>query len=260
MLYLTNPGAPGTFQSWRPPKSLISPSSGELFALQYRTLSGLVRCRCSFHKLIIAVYHWFRYNTRKQSHFFFFFFLIPRASGFGLPRWQKTRVEMCGNASVSRRWTRPRHSLRLSFSCTVNWLRRGDSGDRWQPEAGLQLFYLEREKKTRITPSYTPPVVSFCRVSAVSRGELRTVRDGEKGGCCVLLGWIQASVLHAVCCCNLSVIPASRCFRRKSHIFVWQKCAKDHQPQDKKSAKRRVWWKAAVIFLWVFSVDMMSWK
>lgn len=163
---------------------------------------------------------------------------------------------MCGNASVSRRWTRPRHSLRFSFSCTVNCEETAVIADN--QKLGCNCSTLT--KKTRITPSYTPPMVSLCRVSAVRRGGLRTVRDGEKGGCCVLLGWIQASVLHAVCCCNLSVIPASRCFKRKSHIFVWQKCAKDHQPQDKKSAKRRAWWKGAVIFLWVFSADMMLWN
>lgn len=39
MLYLTDPGAPGTFQTWRPQKSLISPSSGELSPLQCRRLS-----------------------------------------------------------------------------------------------------------------------------------------------------------------------------------------------------------------------------
>lgn len=69
MLYLTDPGAPGTFQTWRPPKSLISPSSGELSPLQYCTRSEVIRCRCSFHKLIIALYDCFKYNTRRQSHF-----------------------------------------------------------------------------------------------------------------------------------------------------------------------------------------------
>lgn len=59
MLYLTDPGAPGTFQSWRPQKSLISPSSGELSPLQYCTLAEVVHRRCCFHKRIFAVYHSF---------------------------------------------------------------------------------------------------------------------------------------------------------------------------------------------------------
>lgn len=45
MLYLTDPGAPGTFQTWRPQKSLISPSSGELSPLQCCALSEVIRCR-----------------------------------------------------------------------------------------------------------------------------------------------------------------------------------------------------------------------
>lgn len=70
MLYLTDPGAPGTFQTWRPQKSLISPSSGELSPLQCCTQSEVIRGRCSFHKLIIAVYDSFSCNAGKQSLFF----------------------------------------------------------------------------------------------------------------------------------------------------------------------------------------------
>lgn len=74
MLYLTDPGAPGTFQTWRPQKSLISPSSGELSPLQCCALSEVIRCRsCSFHKLITVVSDSFKYNTGKQSLTFLFY-------------------------------------------------------------------------------------------------------------------------------------------------------------------------------------------
>lgn len=58
MLCLTDPAAAGAFRTWRPPKSLISPSSGELSPL--RDASPVIRCRRRSHKVIIAVYDCFR--------------------------------------------------------------------------------------------------------------------------------------------------------------------------------------------------------
>lgn len=58
MLRLTDPAAAGAFRTWRPPKSLISPSSGELSPR--RDASPVIRRRRPFHKLIIAVYDSFR--------------------------------------------------------------------------------------------------------------------------------------------------------------------------------------------------------
>lgn len=128
MLYLTDPGAPGTFQTWRPPKSLISPSSGELSPLQYCTRSEVIRCRCSFHKLIIALYDCFKYNTRRQSHFFNL-----------CPGWVKKNVrqDVWKRVGLAKRNATKTLGPLFFFPQTVNWTSQGDSGDRWQPEAGL---------------------------------------------------------------------------------------------------------------------------
>lgn len=115
MLYLTDPGAPGTFQTWRPQKSLISPSSGELSPLQYGTLPGVIRCGCSVQKLLIAVCDNFRYNTRKQSLFFSFSFsLIPRNLCVrGCFTEKNARQDVWKR--VAERNARPRHSVPSSF-------------------------------------------------------------------------------------------------------------------------------------------------
>lgn len=98
--------------------SNLASSKKSDFALKWGTFSSSMlhavwgdSLWCSFHKLIIAVYDCFRYNTRKQSHFFLFREpLCPLAASL-----RKTRVKMFGNASVSRRGTRPRHSVPSSF-------------------------------------------------------------------------------------------------------------------------------------------------
>lgn len=48
MLYLTDPGAPGTSKTWRLEKSLISPSSGELSPLQCCALLDVIQLSAIF--------------------------------------------------------------------------------------------------------------------------------------------------------------------------------------------------------------------
>lgn len=223
-------------------KVWFRPQVGNFLLFNTARCLGWFACRWSLHKLIIAVYDWFRCNTRKQSQFFFY----PENLCVRAASLRKTRVEMFGNASVSRRWTRPRHSVRFSFPtpCTDEVTETAVIADN--QKLGCNCPTLRKNANNAFIHS----PVGFPSAESAQRAEEGCGPSGmEKRWLLCYVGWIQTSVLHAVCCCNRSVIPASQCFRRKSHIFVRQKCAKDPQPQDKKSAKRRVWWKAASGYL-----------
>lgn len=172
MFYLTDPGFPGTFQTWRPPKSLISPSSGELSPLQSCAPSKVIRRRCSFHQLLTAVSDSFRAQHERAA---------ALVSVFFYP--ENLRVQAAEGSHASSRLETERSATAtatlgpLFFPQTERVNETAAIAD--SQELGWNcLSYLE--EKTRITPSYTPPVASLCRVSAVRRAGLRTVRADPK--------------------------------------------------------------------------------
>lgn len=180
MLYLTDPGAPGTFQTWRPQKSLISPSSGELSPLQCCALSAVVRCRCPFHKLLIAVS-----DTGKQ-----WLFLSRQALRPGCLAERDARQDVWKRVVLTERNARPRHTVLTPSPKPWAQEVKETVGIADSQKLGCnRLSYLEKNAKKK-TPSYTPPMVSLCRVSAARRGELRTVRAGEKAA--AVLRWLNS--------------------------------------------------------------------
>lgn len=110
------------------------------------------------------------------------------------------------------------------------------------------LAYLEEKRKK--PPSYTPPMISFCRVSAARRGELRTVRCREKVA--AVLCWVnlhQTSVtvtrvtvvLGSFCARWVHSITVRCCVRMRSHICVRLKmCQKSHSLKIRKRRAEEV--------------------
>lgn len=102
---LTDPKVAGTFLTWSPPKSLISPSSGELSPLQQSTHAGW---EGSLSVFLSQTYHrrlWLLGTTWENSHF------------FGIP-WTSASLE--GGEKTARQdvWKRggTRQSVTASFS------------------------------------------------------------------------------------------------------------------------------------------------
>lgn len=108
-----------------------------------------------------------------------------RATSLG----ENARQDVWKRVGLTDRNARPRRSVSSSFSqnpklckSTRQW---GSLTTRsWVVTACPTL------RKAKKTPSYTPPMISFCRVSAVRREELRTVRVREKVA--AVLCWVNS--------------------------------------------------------------------
>lgn len=142
-------------------------------------LSGVIHSPCSFQKLITACMTFFLRNKTKNQSLF-----LSRESRrphrVASPR--KTRVETFGSSGEERTTTT---LCPLSFPPTINFRSQEGSVGRWQPVAWMLLLVLPWEKREKKNASHTPPMSSYCRVSAARRGKLRTVRGCGEGGCCV---------------------------------------------------------------------------
>lgn len=247
MLYLKDPGTPGTFQTWRPQKSRISPSSGELSPLQSCAQCEVIQRRCFFHKRILAVNVSLYYTTVTL--------FILRTTVSGILLWEKrasrrletrrshgeerTTTTVCplffSQNRKPKKWRKQKGSLttrsRLVTACPTlrkTLKKRLHTLPRWFPSAESA----QSCGRSGLREGAVDSDLSFTRRATVTRATV-----GPRSVCAQWadLRW---------------------CLRRKCQR---QKRANNSHPEDRKSAMRSAFtahgntWKAATD-QWYFSL------
>lgn len=196
MLYLTDPGLVALFKLGVLKKVWLRPQVGNCLLFSAEPLSVVIHGRCLFTNLSPFMTVWG--VTRENSRSFYRWIAesellhsqIRASHRLGLPeRNAQARRLLCPFLFSPNR--NLKKSSRLWGSLTPR---------RWVVTAWPTL----RKNAKKKPPSYTPPKICFCRVSAVRREEQRTVRVGEKVA--AVLCWMNSDqcFTHRVCDCNPS--------------------------------------------------------